>query len=172
MKKILNNILIISLLILFCGCDSYNLDGFILPDDPEFLEVIRSLDTPKKISDYMGDNFTYKVNHTPASPYKIWEIGEGDCNDFVCFAKYVGNYNGIVVYEIIINDGSIFSHSICVYEEYSPYGIYSFTSVQDYYSGYKTFRETVIRGTSTVNMNWKNYKVYNYDGEIIEKGVK
>lgn len=159
-------------MILFCGCDFYGLDGFVLPDDPEFLEVIQSLDTPKKIGDYMAANFNYKMNYFPASPYETWKNKYGDCNDFSCFGKYAGNYNGIIVYEIIIEDGSIFTHYICVYEEDLSYDIYSFTSNQNYYPSYKTFRETVIQGAFTVNMDWEYYKVYDYEGNLIEEGEK
>lgn len=36
----------------------------LLPDDPEFIATIEELDTPKKIGDYMVENFTYEL-HDP-----------------------------------------------------------------------------------------------------------
>ena len=173
MKKILNSLLIIGLLILLPGCGVINICNFIMPDDLEFLETVKSLDTPKKISDYMIENFVHKAHYfIGLNPYQLYLTKKGDCNDFSLFGKFIANYHDYQVYEINIIGNSLMTHYICVYEEELSRGKYSLTTNQYYYSRYKTFRETVIRGASTVDMNWKKYIVYDYDNNIIEKGEK
>ena len=56
MKK---TILIVSLImsLIVSGCGLFNLSGFVIPDDTEFITVIENLNTPEKISDYMVENF-------------------------------------------------------------------------------------------------------------------
>ena len=53
MKKIIILILLTIFLSVLSGCGFYNLSNFTLPDDLEFLEVVKELDSPQKIGDYM-----------------------------------------------------------------------------------------------------------------------
>jgi len=91
MKKI---ILLILILILLTGCGIFNLNGWICPDDGEFLAVIEELDTPQKIGDYMLENFTYEAHNFYApDPYTLWKTKKGDCNDFSTFGVFIaGNF--------------------------------------------------------------------------------
>jgi hypothetical protein len=106
------------LLVLLTGCGPYifNLNGFILPDDAEFIETVKSLDTPYKTCAYMEEKFTPVERHFKAfSPYEMFKYRWGDCNDFCCFALFCARYHGYEVYEItlVFDD---FSHIIAVYK--------------------------------------------------------
>ena len=172
MKYIIIIILFVALITL-TGCGVFNLGGFVMPDDLEFIAIIQSLDTAKKIGTYMDENFTYKANlFSAVSPYKLWKTGLGDCNDFACFGRLCGDYNDIPVYEIVIRDGSLYLHHVCVYEEYLWNKKYSFTDNTKYYSGYNTFREVVFRSAGNVGIEWTSYTVRDYNGNIVEKGIK
>ncbi|GAJ14905.1 unnamed protein product, partial [marine sediment metagenome] len=103
MKKALLIIFILSIIFL-AGCSGiFNLNGWIWPDDLEFMALIEELDTPQKISDYMRENFIYKANVIYApDPYTLWKTGEGDCNDLETFARFVANWHGYETYQIKI----------------------------------------------------------------------
>jgi len=165
MKKL---ILIILLTILLSGCGLYNLNWFTLPDDTEFLTVIESLDTPKKISDYMQGNFTYELHPFKAvDPYNLWITGKGDCNDFSTFGTFMANYHGYKTYQIkMYLQNTLYIHFLGVYVE----GNYSFTSNQYYYCDFNTFREIVEENCKHIAYECKSYKVYDYENNLIEVG--
>jgi len=167
MKKLL--IFLMISLVFLSGCGIFNLNGWIMPDDLEFLAVMESLDTPKKIGNYMQENFIYEYHPFYApDPYVLWQTQKGDCNDFSTFGTFIANYHGYKTYQIRIlqNDGE--RHYLGVYEE----GLYSFTDCQYYFPGYKTFRDIVIMDYSNRFADWIWYKVYDYDMNLIEKGIK
>jgi len=171
MRRIL---LITMVCLLLSGCGIYNLDGFVVPNDTHFLKCIESLDTPQKISEYMVANFTYEKHlYYAYDPYTLFVEEYGDCNDFAAFGTFVANYHGYETYQIHINFGTIESHYLCVYveNEYITHP-YTFTDNRRYYKYFYTFRSIVECSDSHTGMEWKSYKVYNYDNEIIEKGYR
>lgn len=168
MKKLI--LLFILLTLLLSGCGIFNLDGWITPDDAEFLALIQELDTPCKICQYMIDNFTYKENtsYNP-NPYELWLIQEGDCNDFATFGIFIANYNGYETYQIRIFYPNDFNkHLIAVYKENK----YSFSDNQIYFIAiYNTFLEIVEYDCYLQNKVWSNYTVYDYEMNLIEQGT-
>ena len=57
------------------GCGVFNLSNFVMTDDLEFLALVEELVTPKKIVDYMSDNFTFEQhNYYALNPYILWKI--------------------------------------------------------------------------------------------------
>lgn len=167
------------LIILLSGCGIYNLDGFVMPDDMEFLAIVESLDTPEKIGTYMRANFVYEAHPFRAvSPYVLWQIKLGDCNDFSAFGTFIAEYHGYETWQIRVKEDDLFSsHWVGVYYEgwYSltdcQYYLYSFTDCQNYWAKYKTFREIVVATYSFRFSDWLSYKVYDYEMNIIEVGI-
>lgn len=163
MKKI---ILIILILLSLTGCGIFDLNGWICPDEEEFLKVIKELNTPQKIGDYMLENFTYEIHDFYApDPYMLWQIGKGDCNDFSTFGVFIADYHGYETFTIHIFDGSFYSHYVAVYNEDFCYSI---TNSRYYYFGFNDFREIVEYVCYISNRGWTKYKVYNYYNNIIE----
>lgn len=169
MKKF---ILLITILILLTGCGGiYNLNNFMLPDDSEFLAVVESLDTPEKITNYMEDNFTYKLFRLANfSPYNIWKNKKGDCNDYMAFSTWIANYHGYKTYHIIITFiDEKDRHSIAVYKESK----YSFSDCEMYFlPEYDTFLEIVEYDCFLRRKNWSKYTVYDYNMDIVEVEYK
>jgi len=150
-------ILILILCLLLTGCSFiYNLTNFVMPDDLEFLAVVETLDTPKKISDYMIENFTYEFHLSAISPYVLWQTEKGDCNDFSTFGAFIADYHGYETYQIkIYLKNTLMTHCIAVYNE----GRYSFTDNQYYYYGYDTFEEIVKESCKHVGYEYISYEV-------------
>lgn len=173
MKKII--LLIIVLIFLTAGCGSYDLNNFVLPDDGEFIKVIKSLNTPEKISDYMLNNFIYEAhNFYIPDPYTLWKIKKGDCNDFATFGVFVANYHGYETWQIkIYFKCTIDNHRIAVYKED---GGLSFTDNQ-YYNRYlpdffrfNNFRDIVQHNSGITLKVWTKYIVYDYWNNEVETG--
>lgn len=167
MKRIL---LFIIILILLSGCGIFNLNYFVMPDDLEFLLVIDGLNTPKKISDYMQENFTYEKHYFKTlSPYELFLYKKGDCDNFSTFGIFAANYHDYETYQIEIElKNTLCTHWVGVYVE----GNYSFTDNQYYYPNFDTSREIVEESSKHINYEWVSYKMYNYDMNIIERGNK
>ncbi len=174
MKKILLIIGILSIIFL-AGCGTFNLDGWIWPDDIEFMACIGELDTPEKIGGYMLENFTYKAHifYAP-SPYKLWLTKKGDCNDFATFGVFVANYHSYETYQIkIFYYGTSYNHRIAVYIE--DEGM-SFTDNGYYFNNwdnwFDTFREIVDFDCSELpdDLELKKYIVYDYENNFVEEG--
>jgi hypothetical protein len=167
MKKIF---ILILLTIFLTGCGIFNLSNFVMPDDLEFLEVIKELDTPEKICAYMEENFIYEAHlfYAP-DPYTLWKNKKGDCNDFSMFGIFVANFYGYETYQIIMSfKGIILEHYIGVYKEN---GKYNYSDLQDYIPiNVDTFKEIVLYCADTFKYELKNYKVFDYDNNLIEKG--
>ena len=160
MKKYIIILILISLTL--TGCGIYNLNSFILPDDLEFIQTIEELDTPEKIANYMQENFIYQVHRIYApSPYILWKIKEGDCNDFATFGIFVANYHGFKTWQIIISyKNSINKHAIAIYQE----DLLSITNKKRYFIGFNSFEEI-----ANIYPDWSKYIVYDYYGNVIEK---
>jgi len=174
MKKV---ILLISILILLTGCISlglYNLGNFILPDDSEFLDLIKELDSPQKISNYMLKNFIFELHINYAiSPYELWKTKKGDDNDFASFGMFMAYHNDIEAYIIITRYYDPFmKHAIAVYVEDD--GL-SFTDWQCYFrnngSYFNSFEEIVNwESVNVLSNEWTVYRVYDYDNKLVETG--
>ena len=97
MKKV---ILIGIIIVFLTGCSGlYNISNFVLPNDDEFINTIKTLDTPKKICNYMENNFEYKFYPFKIlTPYELFLYKKGDCNNFAIFAMFVANFHTICYY--------------------------------------------------------------------------
>ena len=171
MKKLLILLMIFTLFL--SGCYIYNLSGFTLPDDEEFLAVIQELDTPEKTCQYMEDNFTYRLSpYISSTPYQMYISKIGDCNDYATFAQFVANYHGYKTYLIkIIYSNYKFPHVIAIYN-FSGY--LHFSDNQSYVStGYSDFEDIVKIDTLLFQYThiWSSYTVYDYDMKVVEKGI-
>lgn len=165
MKKIILSIII---LIFLTGCGLYNLNYFTMPDDADFLALVKELDTPEKIGNYMAENFTYEFHDLYAlDPYILWKLKKGDCNDFVIFGTFIANYHGYITYQLGIFYKNL-KHRIAIYEENSYYSI---TDNQYYYPDFNTFKEIVeFDNILRDNNNWTKYIIYDYNNKVIEIG--
>jgi len=168
MKKVILSLIVGFTLIFLSGCGIFNLNGWILPDDGEFLACIEKLDTPQKIGNYMLENFTYKVHDfTAQSPYELFLSKKGDCDEFAKFGVFIADYHGYETFIIHIFDNSLYSHMVAVYNEDIWY---SFTNSRYYRCGFDDFREIVEYVYHITDRNWRKYKVYNYWNDVIEIG--
>lgn len=166
MKK---TILAILILILLTGCSGlYGLNSFVLPDDGEFLALVEELDEPRKIGRYMLDNFTYVPHglYTPG-PYILWQIQEGDCNDFATFGVFIANYHGYETYQIIIYyKDTVYKHALAIYKENN---LYNFSDNQYYILiGAIDFKEIVEYDKYLTGKDWSKYIVYDFDMNIVK----
>jgi len=165
-KLIILLILIISIFLTSCTTlYVLNPSQITMPDDIEFINLVKQLDTPEKICQYMQENFTFKNNpeYTP-SPYTLWQIKEGDCNDFSTFACFIANYHGYETYQIIIGYENIESkHSLAVFKE----GKYYTFSSNYYYTdiAIESFKDIMKHITFS---NWTEYTVYDYNMNVVE----
>jgi len=167
MEKI---ILLIVILILLTGCSGvYNLNVFILPDDIGFFALIEELDTPEKICQYMADNFTYEQHDYPLTPYQVYIIQKGDCDDFSEFSIWIANYHGYETYQILmLYPKPIYPvdtwHAITVYKEYN----YLTVSENQWYWDWVIFED--FKSIMNIFNGWTKYIVYDYDMNIVETG--
>lgn len=170
-RKYLSIIIIIFLLLGLGGCGLFNLAGWVFPDDLGFTELINELNTPKKIGNYMLENFEYEEHSGAYNPYTLWQIKKGDCLDFSIFAMFMAYQNNIEAYQIYISYKDIsFKHVIVAYVENDYYLI---TSNQNYFTHkFNTFREIVNFDSGCRLFGWSEYTVRNYWNNLIEKGEK
>ena len=166
MKKLF--LLLILFIFLLTGCDIYNLNSFVLPDDAEFLALVQELDNPEKICSYMKENFARKDNifYSP-NPYELWLCQEGDCNDLVTFAMFVANFHGYKTYQIQISfKGTFIKHVLAAYLED---GKYTYSNFKAYYPLYVlSFDEIVSDYFINHELELKSYKVYGYENNLIK----
>ena len=136
----MKTLVLILLLIALTGCGILN--GFVMPDDPEFLAVVESLDTPAKICEYMKENFEYEYHMLGTDPYTLWKTRKGDCSDLAKFAGFIANYHGYETYKInIYFKNALVGHALAVYKEN---GKYTYSSNKNYHPiGVDTFKEIV-----------------------------
>lgn len=166
----MKNILIVILLISLTGCGIFNLDSFVTPDDLEFYEMVKGLETPEKIAEYMLDNFTYEEHllWTP-SPYNLWKTKKGDCNDFSTFGVFIADWHGYETYQIKITwKDTISVHYIAVYKE--DY-FFSLTDNRVYLYGLSNFQDAVLIDSLYLHQGRavSGYTVYDYEMNIIER---
>ena len=165
MKKI---IILIIISFLLSGCSIYNPYNFIMPDDVEFIQVVESLDTPLKIVQYMIFNFKYEYQAIGVkTPYQLWKIKKGDCNDFSNWVRVLGNYHGYTTYQIRMILKGI-NHWLGVFD---ISGELFYTSNQFYcVNPYKSFEDIVKFYCIVHQKELIKYQVYDYDMNIIKEG--
>jgi len=161
MKKVILSIII---LIFLTGCSGlYNLNNFILPDDMGFLCLIRQLDNPEKIGNYMMENFTFEKHDSLLTPYQLYKTKKGDCDDFAIFAIFVADYNNYETYQIAIILENGVGHFLGVYVENYKY---TYSNNRHYCPiNVLTFKEIV---SNACRFEWAKYTVYDYWNNIIE----
>ena len=170
MKKLL--ILLILFTLFLSGCGIYNLNSFVLPDDAEFLALIQELDTPQKICQYMQDNFESENHDVTLTPYQLYILRKGDCDDFYYWAAFFTNYHGYETYQILIfYPFPIYPvdtyHSIAIFKEN---GYYTFSENQ-YYNPDGQCHNSFSEIMQLFN-GWSSYTVYDYWNNIIEQVTK
>ncbi|MDP2967189.1 MAG: hypothetical protein Q8N87_02135 [bacterium] len=147
----------------------YNLGGFILPDDEDFINLVEQLQSPKQICQYMQDNFTYEPHDFyTLSPYQLYQLKKGDCDDFSTFVVFILNYHSYETYQIAIDYKNFFiDHFIAVFREYDKL---NFTDNCSYFNiGATDFREIVEYDCWLRDKIWSKYVVYSYDMDVIEE---
>jgi len=172
MKKLL--VLFILITFLLSSCGSFSLDGWLTPDDLEFIAVVESLDTPEKIGDYMLENFTYELHiFNILSPYQLYITQKGDCDDFANFSMFISNYHGYETFLVkICYKNYAINHYLAIYKENNLYNF----SVNQYYTfvNYDNFSDIVKFDSQWMydfyGYIWSKYIVYDYDNNVIEKG--
>lgn len=116
--------------------EGLNVEGWIWPIDKKFIACIKELDTPRKIGEYMLENFIYEKPDTFSFPdsYVTWKTKKGNCTSFSEFGAFVADYHGYKVYQIGISfKGTSMKHLLTAYVEDN--GL-SFTSNQEYYNNF------------------------------------
>ena len=172
MKKLLVLFILLTLFSSGCGSGLYDLNLFTIPDDAEFLALVQELDTPKKICQYMLDNFTYEIHDFyTLDPYTLWQTKKGDCNDYASLGIFIANYHNYETYQIAISySNTLIKHMLAVYVENN---FLSFTDTMYYFSGFKTFKEIVIFDNKFIpDKKWSKYIVYDYWNDVIEQATK
>jgi len=176
MKKMLLIISILSILFL-TSCGSISLNSWVCPDDSEFITCIEELDTPRKISLYMLDNFTYEEHKLwSPDPYTLWKTKKGDCNDFATFGIFAAHWHNYETYKIIISyKNTLTKHMIAVYVEdegmsFSENRKNSCFLSQHWFNGF----EEIVYYNWRYHLNYmlKGYIVYDYENNKIEEVYK
>jgi len=166
MKKLLILLMIFTLFL--SGCGLFNLDGWLVPDDEEFLAVVESLDTPEKIGNYMLENFEYKSNNFLLTPYQLYKSKVGNCDDFSNFAVFIANHHGYETNQILIEFPLyIYNsqyHMIGVFKEGNYYNIFENTLYIECFC--ENFKEIM---NFYLYHGWLSYTVYDYNMNIIEQ---
>ena len=165
MKTLL--VLFTVLTIFLSGCGFYNLNYFTLPDDTEFLALIQELDTPEKTCKYMQDNFEYENNLIKLTPYQLFLIKKGNCDDFSNFATFFPSYHNYETYQIFIEFPSNDYHMTGVFKEGDYYNISENTLYIECFC--ENFKEIM---NSYLYRGWLSYIVYDYNLNLIEKVQK
>ena len=132
-------------------------------DDPEFINLVKTLDSPKKIVKYMEDKFNYKVLWGLHSPYQTYLSKEGDCGDYAVFASFIAHFHGYECFHVIMSrTSSDVQHAITVYNMGDHY---TYSSVYLYFSQrFNSIEECVNHCASTyIGYNLSSYEVYNWD---------
>jgi len=140
-----------------------SLPGFgLYQDDPEFVNLVNALDSPKKIVKYMEDNFNYRLIWGPNSPYQTYLSKEGLCADYAVFACFIANFHGYECFHVGISWTNGKSHAITVY---NMGDYYTYSSVYLYFDKrFNSIEECVNHCTSTyIGYNLSFYEVYNWD---------
>lgn len=100
--------------------------------DPMFVDLLEELNTPKKICDYMEENFTWKLHDGYCwTPYELYLRGWGDCAEFAVFGCYFAHYHGYEAYNVVLWYSYDYDHAIAVYVDEN--GHYEFSTNTDYF---------------------------------------
>jgi len=162
MKKV---IILIIILMFLTGCGYgglFNLNNFILPNDIEFLKLIKELDTPEKICQYMLDNFeSEEHSYITLTPYQLYLNKKGDCDDCSNFGIYIAHYHRYETYQFLMLFSGNIWHSIAVYKEGN---CYTFSDNQIYSGGCYLSFDDILQ----IYNGWIKYKIYDYEMNIVE----
>jgi len=173
MKKLFLIVLIICLCASLClvGCgtpDLYNLSNFLLPEDIAFIKVVEELKSARQICQYIYDNFIYKTHlFYGLSPYELYLIEEGDCNDFSTFVVFILTFHRKTAYQIrIFLKGFSATHYIAVFYKGDKL---EFTDNWSYFEiAADNFEEIVEYACLMGEWEWTKYVVYDHNMEIVE----
>lgn len=110
----------------------------------EFNEIVRSLDTPQKLSDFMKKYFSIQERGgcSAYEPQKFFELKKGDCKDYSAFSSLVLARHGydakMLCFDLYNNEGvRTTGHVVTIFEvddelKYmSLYNIKSASSIKD-----------------------------------------
>jgi len=91
-------------------------DGGMDEYDPNFISLIKNLNTPEKLSSWLKNNTTFKNNFGSLTPYEFYLKREGDCNDYKIFNCYVLHYNGYNVNQLNVKFNNLTGHGLAIFE--------------------------------------------------------
>ncbi len=151
-------IVLVLIILTLSGCSPaiFNLNNFILPDDMEFMETVKKLDTPEKIGQYMESNFKYDLSQrwVLLNPYELWKAKRGVCGDFATFGEFIAGYHGYETYPVLIYfSNATYTHVITVYQEN---GKYNYSTNQFYFAVTADDFEEIV----------KHYDNYDFINEV------
>jgi uncharacterized protein YxeA len=135
MKRIFLILITLSLVtILFSGCDgiitSINQNN---EDYSQFLSLVDSLDTPKKIEKWLQDNTEWESDDVKCTAYKFYLIRKGDCAEYAYFINYVLHHHDYESYFVGINNkDSPVGHALTVFKN-KNYQIHQYNFFSNFY---------------------------------------
>jgi len=179
MKKSLRNfalIMVLGFLLLSAGCgdtkDFYNLSPWRPPGDPAFTSFVNSMNSPSKITSWIGSNCSYRISYEKViSPYEFWKTKIGDCSEASALVSYCLHQNGYTTYQTYILYTDDKAHRICIYKMSSGYGYTSFHGngqCKNYPYNYPDFYAVVKAWDRISTHTVTSYAVYNWSGSRIE----
>jgi hypothetical protein len=92
-----------------------------------FNDLVKSLDTPGKLSASLLANFTPESHYSTdtgvpfsiLTPQQVYDLGRGSCNEYTVFSYYVLQQHGfnprIMTIKVKSNPGK--NHAVCLYQE-------------------------------------------------------
>jgi len=178
MKKAFLIISILSIIFL-TGCNGFNLNAWVCPDDLEFVELINSLNTPEKICKYM-EGFEWNISIHTYSPYQMYLANlegwndTGDCDDFANFATWIAHQHGYKVYKIMMwckytgfyGLPLILPHVMGIYVEG---GKYTYSNNYLYNPLYADDFKSIVRDYELTQYPVISYQVYDYENNKVER---
>lgn len=176
MKRLLIFFILLTIFLSGCGSGLYNLNLFTIPDDIEFFILIQELDTPRKICQYMQNNFEYEPHpYMLLTPHQLYMSKKGDCNDFATFATFIADYHGYKTFLVkIYYKNYAVNHYLAIYKEND---LYNFSDTQYYFSvNYDNFYDIVKFDGQQIyeyyGYIWSRYIIYDYNMNVIEQVTK
>jgi hypothetical protein len=176
MKKLIILLIIIILLPLFSGCvlpdeseqllPFSHLKDFNMPNNSEFINTIEALDAPEKICQYMSDNFKgYENLDDDYTPYQMFQIKQGDCADYSCFAAFAADYHNIETYLVYIILDVPWSENIQghLFTIYKVDNNYTFSDYSYYTDGFNSISDIIDTYAWVIH-----YTIYDCQMNIIE----
>lgn len=96
MCQILLRVMLLVLPLLLTGCAGQNDTTSSQTQNNNFDEIVSSLDTPQKLSDFMEKYFSYQERGgcRAYTPQQFFELQEGDCKDYAAFSSLVLSKHG------------------------------------------------------------------------------